>query len=253
MDTDILNFVIYFFTGLVVGFINTLSGSGSLISLPVLIFLGVPPGIANGSNRIAILLQSLVGLLAFKKEKIVPRKPTLTLSIPFILGAIPGAFIATQEFALINFEKILGIIFIIIIPFIIFLPDKFNKPFTTDNSSDIKPLHFLFYFILGLYGGFLQAGVGIFLLFLLVSVSGFDLIRANVIKLFLTFIFTPLIIIIFWQYNQIDWIIGLVLGAGSMFGAYIAVKTAIKKGIALIKWLVIIMIMYSAVHFIFIL
>jgi len=108
----------------------------------------------------------------------------------------------------------------------------------------------LFFFI-GAYGGFIQAGVGIFILFALVLGPGFDLVRANALKLFLTFIFTPLAIVIFWHHNQIDWTVGMILAAGNMIGAYGAAKMAIKSGAKFIKWLVIIMVLFSAIQFLF--
>jgi uncharacterized protein len=96
MELNLQNALIILFTGVGVGFINTLAGSGSLITLPLLIFLGMDAGVANGTNRIAILMQTLVGLLTFRKEKILETKPSLYLAIPVILGAVPGAYIATQ-------------------------------------------------------------------------------------------------------------------------------------------------------------
>ncbi len=250
MDVDILTGGAIFITGLFVGFINTLAGSGSLITLPLLIFLGLDAGVANGSNRIAILMQTIVGLFTFKKEKILDTGTALKLSVPVILGAIPGAFIATQ-IPVMYFEKILGGIFILMTFVIIFTPGNWNRVYKKGQTHIIKPLHYIFFFLIGIYGGFIQAGVGIFILFALVLGPGFDLIRANALKLFLTFIFTPLAIVIFWRYNQIDWTVGIILAAGNMIGAYVAAKTAIRTGTKFIKWLVVIMILFSAIQFIF--
>lgn len=250
MELNLLHAIIIFVAGIGVGFINTLAGSGSLITLPLLIFLGLDAGVANGTNRIAILMQTLVGLMTFRKEKILETKPSLLLSVPVILGAIPGAYIATQIPAM-YFEKILGAIFIIMTVVIIFSPGKWNTTFADGMNFSLKPVHFFLCFLIGIYGGFIQAGVGIFLLFLLVSGAGFDLVRANAIKLFLTFIFTPLAILIFWHENQVDWTVGIILAAGNMIGAFIAAKTAIRTGTGFIKWLVVAMILFSAIQFIF--
>lgn len=250
MDLNFLNAIIIFLTGIGVGFINTLAGSGSLITLPLLIFLGMDAGVANGTNRIAILLQTLVGLLTFKKEKILDTRSAFKLSIPVILGAIPGAFVATQ-IPSVYFEKVLGVLFILMTLLMIFTPKNWNKKFQFGESFQIRPLHYLIFFAIGIYGGFIQAGVGIFILFALVMGPGFDLIRANALKLFLTFIFTPVAIVIFWQNKQIDIVIGLILASGNMLGAFIAAKTAIKTGVGFIKWLIIAMVLFSAIQFIF--
>ncbi len=250
MEVTLVTGIIIFVVGLVVGFINTLSGSGSLITLPLLIFLGLDAGVANGSNRVAILLQTLVGLFTFKKQKILEPKPAFKLAVPVILGAIPGAIIATQ-IPSGHFEKILGGIFILMTAVIILTPGNWNKAYVAGMQHTIKPIHYILFFFIGFYGGFIQAGVGIFMLFALVMGPGFDLIRANALKLFLTFIFTPLALLIFWHQKQIDWTVGLVLASGNMIGAYVAAKTAIKTGAKFIKWLIVIMILFSAIQFIF--
>ncbi len=250
MELNLFHCLALLITGLGVGFINTLAGSGSLITLPLLIFLGMDAGVANGTNRIAILLQTLVGLLTFKKEKILDTKISFRLAIPAIAGAVPGAILATI-IPDVYFEKVLGIIFIIMTCVIIITPGKWNKSFLNNNYYTIKPVYYLIFFLIGIYGGFIQAGVGIFMLFALVSGIGIDVVRANAIKLFLTFVFTPLTLIIFWQQNQIDWNAGLILAAGNMAGAFIAAKTAIRTGAKFIKWLVVAMILFSAILFIF--
>jgi uncharacterized protein len=250
MELTLYTAAAIFFAGLLVGFINTLSGSGSLITLPLLIFFGMDAGVANGSNRIAILLQTLVGLLTFRKQKILEPIPAFKLAIPVVLGAVPGAIIATL-IPDVYFEKVLGGIFIVMTFVIILVPGKWNKTYVPGTINKITLIHYFLFFLIGMYGGFIQAGVGIFMLFALVMGPGFDLIRANALKLFLTFIFTPLAIVIFWQSNQIDWAVGLVLAAGNMIGAYVAAKTAIKSGTKFIKWLIISMILFSAIQFIF--
>jgi len=250
IELTFIKAAIIFVAGLGVGFINTLSGSGSLISLPLLIFMGMDAGMANGTNRIAVFLQTFVGLAVFKKEKILDPKAALKLGIPVVLGAIPGALIATQV-PNTYFEKVLGVIFIVMTILMILTPKQWNKKFELGESFQIRLFHYIIFFFIGVYGGFLQAGVGILMLFGLVIGPGFDLIRANALKLFLTFIFTPVAIIIFWQNKQIDFTVGLVLAAGNMLGAFIAAKSAKKAGVGFIKWLVIAMILFSAIQFIF--
>jgi uncharacterized membrane protein YfcA len=249
MEITFLNSLIIFLIGIFVGFVNTLAGSGSLITLPLLIFLGMDASIANGTNRIAILLQTLVGLIGFKKEKILETKSALKLSIPIIIGAIPGAYLASQLPSL-YLEKVLGVIFFIMPLIIILKPKNWNKNYIPDTVTIIKPIHYFLFLLIGFYGGFIQAGVGIFIIFALVMGPGFDLIKSNALKLFLTFIFTPLAIFIFYTNNQVDWIVGVILGLGAMIGAYIGVKTAIKTGVKYIKWLIVIMVIFSAFYFV---
>lgn len=249
-----LNFVLVisiFLVGIFVGYINTLSGSGSLISLPLLMFFGLDANLANGTNRISILFQTLTGVLAFRKENLLEIKTCLYLSIPVILGAIPGAYLGSvlsKELL----EKTLGVIFLVLIAVILIKPNNWNRNISEEKSKKIGIKEFVIFFIIGVYGGFIQAGVGIFMIYALVSVMGYDLIRANAVKLFLTLIFTPFALIVFIQQSQVHFKIGFILAIGSMIGAYFAARTAIKIGAKFIKWLIIIMILFSAVHFIFI-
>ena len=250
MSIDFSSAILIFTAGIIVGFINTLSGGGSVITLPLLMFIGLDISVANGTNRIGILLQTITGILTFRKQKILDLKRGLLLSVPVILGALTGTSIAVEVPSYL-LEKIIGIIFIILIVIIITQPKKWNKTIMYgEENIKIKKYHYFILFLIGIYGGFIQAGVGIFMLFVLVSLIGYDIIKANALKLFLTFIFTPFAIIIFWQNEQIDWGIGFILGAGSIIGAFVAAKSAIKIGEKKIKWLVIAMVLFSALYFI---
>lgn len=248
MIQDIFDGIFIFVTGIIVGFINTLSGSGSLITLPILIYLGVPPQVANGTNRIAILLQTLVALLTFSKQKLLDTKNALRLSIPVIAGAIPGALIAAS-IPEKHFVASLGVLFLLMAILILLYPRPFTKDVPLHQDIRITPIHYLLFFAIGIYGGYIQAGVGIFFIFALVLGLQYDLIRANAIKLFLTFIFSPFVIFIFWHQGQIDFQIGLLLSAGNIIGAFTAARAAMKIGVRLIRWLVFIMVTVSAFNF----
>ena len=82
--------------GFLAGFINTFAGSGSLITLPMLIFLGLPANIANGTNRIAIIMQNAVAVGSFGQQKVLDVRRGLILAIPAVLGALVGAQIAVN-------------------------------------------------------------------------------------------------------------------------------------------------------------
>jgi uncharacterized membrane protein YfcA len=247
---DFWMLVIIFLVGIIVGFINTIAGSGSLITLPLLIFFGLDANVANGTNRISILLQTLVGILTFRKHKMLELKYAFTLSIPVMAGAIAGTYTATLTPAH-SLEKILGFLFILLTVFIFIKPKQWNKHVEDTSNMKFTFFHYVIFILLGFYGGFIQAGVGIFMLFALVSIMGFDVVRANALKLFLTFIYTPISLIIFWNYNQVDWLVGIVLAFGSMLGAYVSATMAVQKGAVFVKWFVIIMIIFSALYFIF--
>ena len=83
-------------TGLAAGFINTTAGGGSMLTLPLLMFLGLPANVANGTNRIAILLQNVIGVSTFRQKKVLDFSTDYKLAIPAIVGSIIGAFFAVE-------------------------------------------------------------------------------------------------------------------------------------------------------------
>jgi len=245
METHLIIAVI--FVGLLCGFINTLAGSGSLISLPMLIFLGLPPSVANGTNRIAILLQSLVGLLAFHKKKQLDVKRGSLIAVSAVLGSVVGAFIAANTND-VHLEKAIGIIMLIMLAFMFIKPEKWKRTTSLFPTQKIKPLQYVLFFAIGLYGGFIQAGAGVFLLIALVMGAGYDLIKANAIKLLIIFLFTPFTLSIFIFYGQVDFAWGMILAAGNMIGAWLAAKYAITWGPAFVRPVLIIMMLAGGIE-----
>lgn len=231
--------------GFLCGFINTLAGSGSLITLPLLIFLGLDAGVANGTNRVAILLQNVVGVSRFQRKGLLPLKGGLILAAPAIVGAIIGARIAVD----IDEETLRRVIGgLMVVMFIVLLirpkrwlegrPEMLNRP---------GWLQMLIFFGIGVYGGFIQAGVGIFLLAGLVLSAGYDLVRANAVKVLIILCFTIFALVVFILNGQVRWAIGLILAIGNMAGAWVAVHTAAQRGAKFVRWILIAVVVVSAV------
>ena len=243
---DWLQYTLVVFVGIVTGFINTLAGSGSLISLPILMFLGLPADVANGTNRLGILFQSIVASTSFKQQKIFEWHEATFLIIPVILGSIPGALIAVnipKEY--LNYA--IGFLLLFMFFVILYKPEQWIKGKAGKVNARPGVLQFIIYFFIGVYGGFIQAGVGFFLLAALVLGSGFDLLKANAFKVLITGAFTLIALPVFMWYNQVDYILGLILAAGSMTGAWIATKIAFKKGPEFLRIFLLIIIFGSAI------
>lgn len=250
LELNAINILLIIVVGIFCGYINTLAGSGSFISLPLLMFLGLPANVANGTNRIGILFQNLVSSRSFYKIKMLPLGFALKLAIPSVAGAILGAQIAVDIDPELM-EKIIGIIMLAMLFFIFLKPKKWLKSHHEETKLHVKPWYYIVFFLIGIYGGFIQAGVGIFLLAVLVLAAEFDLVRANAIKVFINLIFTPFALIIFILNNQIDYIAGLILAVGNMIGALIATKTAVKWGSQYLRWVLVIIIGFSAIKLLF--
>lgn len=230
--------------GIFAGFINTLAGSGSLITLPLLMALGLPANVANGTNRIAIFLQNLVGVSSFKKQKVLDIKTSMRLVVPAIVGSVIGAFLAVD----INediMKKTIGGLLLFMFFIILIKPTKWLK---NDQTVAFLPywLQAIVFFLIGIYGGFIQAGVGFFLLTGLVLGSGYDLVKANAVKVLIIFLYTPLALAVFILNDQVDFLFGFVLAIGNMLGAFIAARYAVQWGAKFVRYLLLITVFVAS-------
>jgi uncharacterized membrane protein YfcA len=250
IDLEWYQYLLIIGAGLVAGFINTLAGSGSLLTLPLLMFIGLPPNVANGTNRIAIMLQSLVGSLGFRKQGALNLKAGLLLGIPSVIGSIAGALIALAINAKMM-ERVVGILLIIMFFVVLFKPEVWLKGRTEKSMAGSMWLNFLVFFLIGVYGGFIQAGVGFFLLGGLVLGAGLDLVKANAIKNFLVFLYTPFALAVYMIGHQVDYKAGLILSIGSMAGAWLGTKSAVSWGPVFVRYVLLVAVLVSAVQLIF--
>jgi uncharacterized membrane protein YfcA len=237
-------YILIIVVGIVAGIINTMAAGGSMLTLPVLMALGMPPNMANGTNRIAIFLQNIVGVSRFHKEKVMDFPSGFKVGIPAAIGAIVGAFIAVNLNDEVMKLAIAGVM--VVVFFLILL-----KPNRWINSHESHPpipywLQVIIYFFVGIYGGFIQAGVGFFLLTSLVLASGYELVKSNALKLFVILLYTPVALVIFFWHGDVNLWIGLVLAAGNMTGALIGTKIAMKGGAKFIRWFVLVAIVVAA-------
>jgi uncharacterized membrane protein YfcA len=233
--------------GLFVGFINTLAGGGSIISLPVLMMLGLPAPVANGTNRIAIAIQNLVAVSSFKQQKVLDAKKGIWLAIPAVVGSVIGAVIAAD----INeeiFEKAIAVIMLLMLVFILYKPQNWIRERTDLVEKKVTFMQVVIFFFIGVYGGFIQMGVGYFLLAGLVLGAGYELVKANAIKVLIVLLYSPFAIFVFFMNDQINWSYGLIMTVGNVAGALIASRMAVKKGAKFVRWVIVVVILVTALH-----
>lgn len=233
--------------GILTGFINTLSGNGSVISLPLLIFAGLPANVANGTNRVGIMLQNLVGTASFHQKKVLDVRGALILSVPAVVGSLAGARIAADLDETIM-RRVIGVVMVIMLILILTQPQRWLHGETQSLQGIPKWWNFVVFFAIGLYGGFIQMGAGIFLLSGLVLGLGYNLVRANAVKVAINFLFTVASLLVFQSSGQVEWIPGLVLAAGTAFGAWVAARMAVEKGAVWVHRLLIFVVVLSAVY-----
>lgn len=225
-------------TGFIAGFINTSAGGGSMLTLPLLMFLGLPANVANGTNRIAILLQNVIGVNTFRQKKVINLSTDYRLAIPAIAGAIVGSLIAVKVDEAVLHRIIAGLMIVMLV-LIVLKPEAWVK----EKAGAVHPkpsvLQYIIFFFIGFYGGFIQMGVGFFLLAGLVLGCGYDVVKANAIKLLIVLIYTVFSLAIFIYNKQVDILAGLILAAGNMLGAWIGANFLVKKGAKYVRYILI--------------
>lgn len=233
--------------GFAAGFINTLAGSGSLVTLPVLIFLGLPATVANGTNRVAILLQNVVAIDRFHRKGVLDWRGAIHLGAPAVLGSILGAQIAVNldEQAM---RRAIGLLMVVMLFVIILRPQRWLHGVLEKLERRPNLWQYSLFFLIGIYGGFIQAGVGIFLLAGLVLGVGYNLVRANAVKVGVVFFFTISALAVFVRNGQVDWLIGLIMAIGNMLGAYFAARLAVERGAIWVHRLLIVVVVVSALN-----
>lgn len=232
-------------TGFVAGFINTLAGSGSLVTLPVLILLGLPANVANGTNRVGVLLQNIVAVATFRNSGTVDYGGSWKLVLPTVVGSVIGAELAVDlDEALLR--QVIGVLMLVMLAVMLVKPERWIA--THANRRDPRLMvEVPLFFVIGVYGGFIQVGVGIFLLAGLVLSAGYNLVGANALKNLIVLVFTAAALVVFVRNGQVQWTLGLLLAAGQALGAWVAVRLALKRGAEFVRLFVIAVIVISAV------
>ncbi|WP_421889288.1 sulfite exporter TauE/SafE family protein [Marinoscillum sp.] len=232
--------------GLFTGVINTLAGGGSLITLPLFIFMGLPSSEANATNRIGVFLQSLVAVGGFKSKGVSVFPYAFYVSITAVAGCIIGAYFAIDIKGPL-FNKILAVVMVIVIILTVLKPYLARQGTLEVFSPKRKWLTIVLFFFVGLYGGFIQAGVGFLIIATLTGVHGFSMAKTNSIKSFVIVCYTLVALGIFWWEDQIRWDYGLTLAAGNSAGGWVASRWSVGKDDKWIRLILIVTVMGLAV------
>jgi uncharacterized membrane protein YfcA len=233
--------------GFVAGFINTIAGGGSLITLPVLIFLGLPPSIANGTNRIGIFLQTFTGAVGYRTKGIKTFPFSIYCGISALLGSVIGAQIAI-DIKGETFNRILAAVMIVVVLLIVFKPKVSIETLMERTTGKHLWISIIIFFFLGIYGGFLNAGIGIIVLLFLTYFNRMSLIKANATKVTIACIYTFAAIVMFVLNDKINWTYGLFLAIGNMIGAWISSRWAVKQGDKTVRIFLIVVVTAMAIR-----
>lgn len=231
--------------GLFAGFVNTLAGSGSLITLPLLMFLGLPANIANGTNRIGVLVQSIVSSLSFRQQKLYSAREGIWMTIPAVAGSLLGSLLAIR----INermMELLIGGLLIFMFFIILYKPEQWVRSHALSITPKRRWWVSVIFFFIGIYGGFIQAGVGFFLLAALVLGAGLGLTESNAHKVLIVAAMTAIALTVFIISGQVNYLYGIILAAGQGVGAWLASRVAVSWGPKVVRIILLVAIMASA-------
>jgi len=244
MDPLLWQVPLLFAVGTLAGILNILAGGGSLLTLPLLIFMGLPSAMANGTNRVAIFAQNVFAISSFKKRGVFPLRLALLCTLPALAGSWVGANLAVSMDDLL-FKRVLALVMIGVMIFTVLDPMKKLRL----EERSMTPLRgaviLLSFFGVGIYGGFVQAGVG-FIIITALLVHGLDLVRINAVKVIVVFFYTLIALGVFIVHGQIDWALGIALAVGNSLGGWIGPKLAVAKGHDWIKQVVTITVLVFA-------
>ena len=229
--------------GAAAGFINTLAGGGSAITIPILNEM-VGISVANGTNRIAILAANLSAIAGFQRGEAIPWRRTVPLLIPVVAGAAFGAWVATRTDPDIM-RNVFALVLLLVAASVVFRPSRWVEE---REATLHEPWRFLAFAGIGFYGGFVQAGVGFLMLAGLVLGGGLNLVNGNAAKVVLIAVYTAIALIVFATASQVAIAVGIVLALGQMSGAWVASQLAIAKGAAWVRWVVVAAAVVAAVR-----
>jgi len=238
---DILQYGLLIIVGMLAGVINTLAGGGSLLTLPVLIFMGLPPNVANATNRIGIAFQALIGTAGYRSKGVSNFPFNIYLGISALIGSLIGAQIAV-DIKGETFNKLLAIIMLFVVAVIVFKPKASSLQLPERLTGKYLFYAIIGFFFIGIYGGFINAGIGFVIILFLNNVNRLSLIKTNATKVSLVFIYTCGALALFAYNGKVDWSTGFVLAIGTSLGAWWSSRWSVDKGEGVIKIAMVIMV-----------
>lgn len=213
--------------GAIAGFLNVMAAGGSLLTLPMLIFFGYPAALANGTNRVAILVQSVAAVTSFRQQGYAETRAGLPFALMAVPGAIAGALVAVRVSDDL-FRAILAGVLVLSV-FGLLLPTKRRRG-AGETSRRRYWVGLLSFLGIGFYGGFIQAGVGFLFMLSFHLLLGLDLVRTNVYKVLVVLFLSIPALVVFIVTGNVVWVTALVLAAGTATGAIVATRVSVRGG-----------------------
>lgn len=247
MEIAVTDILVLLFMGVLAGFVNTVSAAGSLVSITALMFTGLTGVQANASNRVAVLAQNFSSTYTFIRQGYQPQPYLLWLSAASIPGAILGALFSIRIPEAL-FIKILSGVMILFLLLTLFNPLK--KAGSGEEKMDYrsKAIGLFSFFLFGIYGGFIQAGSGFFLMAGCMFIHRFDFAKSNFYKAFIMSCYALAAFLVFVVKGNIMWVHGILMAVGMSAGGYIGVHWSIRSSEEQIKKMVVAIIICMVIY-----
>ena len=241
MQPELLHILILFVAGLFAGAINVMAGGGSTLTLPVLLFLGLDAGEANGTNRVAITVQNVSANASFWRDGAMRFRESLTYAMWTLPGAVIGAF-AALNISDAWFERILGVLMIgIVASMLVPRGDMEPRP----GKRRLRWMQ-VSLFGIGFYGGFIQMGVGFLFMATFYHLARMNLVHVTVHKVAVILVYTVPTLLIFALTGHVDWLLGAALASGNASGALVAARLAVRRGEKIIRRVLVVAVLIMA-------
>jgi len=241
----LLPFLALAVAGFVASVLNVLAGGGSFLTLPILIFLGLPPGVANGTNRLGILAQNVTAVWGFRRHRLLGGSLAWAACGIATAGAGLGTWLALVVSDAL-FKRALAVLMVLVTLWTLLAPPPKLRDALPSLASPRGAAVALGFFAAGVYGGFVQAGVG-FLLLAVTTLAGLDLVRGNALKVASVLAFTLLALGGFTLAGRVAWAEGAALAAGSLAGGALGVRVTVLKGHRWVKRVVTVAVIAFAI------
>ena len=243
-----LALILVFLVSIFASFFGAMVGGGGLITIPLLIFLGLPPQVAIASNKFGSLGLRFASLYRYwKANKII-----WSYIAPLTILSVVSAFIGAQLLIELNNEllsKIVGIAIVVILPFIFFSKGMGVKRFKVSKLR--KRIGYFLYLIVAIWHAFFGGGGGTLTYYVMMVFFGFPIIKGNATQKIPGLALTIIALIIFGIHGIINYLYGFVVLVGMSIGGYLGAHTAVKKGDVWVKTVFAIVVIASAVKLIF--
>ncbi len=220
--------------GVVAGYLNVMAGGGSLLTVPALIFMGIPGHVANGTNRIAILAQNVTAVSTFYQRGFHDFKLGLTLAAFAVPGGLLGAWLGVQIQG-VWFNRFLALVMIGVMSLMATEKSAGSDPLAEPAEPKNLMLGHVLMFGAGIYGGVIQIGVGFILMAILYRVMGIDLVRVNMLKVLIVLCYTIAALAVFASQLELAWLAGFALAVGNSIGGWMGAHWSINKGATTIR------------------